>query len=869
MRLVKYIFTLSFFIGLVISAVSQDEIMHSDSALNAKDLTVIEEVVDTVQKPSSFIESPINYDSKDSMAVSMEGGQQTFHLYGGANIKYGSIELDAAYISVNFESKEIYAEGITDSLGNITGKPHFKEGNEEFDCRTLRYNFATGKGFTEDVVTEQQDGIVRSSKAKMLSKDVYCMIDGKYSTCDAEHPHFYLNMTKGKVLREKAIITGLSYLVLEDFPIYFPFLPYGFIPTFNQTYSSGVIIPSYGEEGTYGFYLKNGGFYWAANDYFDLKLTGDIYSGGKWAVNADTKYRLRYKYSGNFRLSYSMSKTGERGIDLVETPNFSVAWSHSQDTKSNPSQTFSARVNFSTSGYDKEESYEDPNKFLQNSKSSTVSFRKTFLNSPFSLSASVSADQNTKNQSVSVKLPSMTVNMKSIQPFKRKNSVGKKGWYEDFKISYSTQFENKISTTDSLLFRTPLSSWQKGVKHSIPITLPSFNVLNHINVVPSISTNARWYFNYNEKYWVDGYQTIDSESGVEKWIPGEVKERRVDDFKMNYEYAASLSATTTLYGMYTMKNPNSKIIAVRHKMDPSISLSYHPDFGDIDKYHFYEMVQVDSLGNYEKYNIFQNGIYGYTSEGESGSINFGLSNNIEMKMLNDKDTTSTEKFKKIAIFDNLSFRGSYNLAAEQYNLSTIGINARTKIAGTSINVTGTLDPYRLNKKGVRQPEYNWNYATGLAKLGRITNVSTGFSLSYSSDKLEKALEKKRKEAGVDEGEIPLSQNYTAFNMPWRISGNYSFNYSNRDGKPKITQSLGLNGGIDLTPKWTTTFSSGFDFVAKEITHTNVSIIRNLHCWTMSFNFSPVSTRPYYTFTISANSSMLKDLKLPPITDRDF
>lgn len=868
MRKLRHIFIFTVLLGLVFSAISQDEVMLSDSALKAKGLTIFDDSLNVTPKKKSVIESPIDYDAKDSIAISMENGKQVVHLYGDATIKYGTIELKADYISVNFDSKEMYAKGTTDSLGVVTGKPHFVEGKEEFDCATLRYNFVSGKGFTEDVVTKQQDGVVRSARVKMMSKDIYCMVDGKYSTCDAEHPHFYLNMTKGKVVREKSIITGRSYLVLEDFPIYFPFLPYGFIPTFNKTYSSGVIIPSYGEERLYGFYLKNGGFYWAASDFFDLKLTGDVYSKGKWAMNAETRYRLKYKFTGNFRFSYSKSVTGERGIDQSAIPNYSITWGHSQDAKSNPSQTISANVNFSSSGYDKENEYEDPTKMVQNSKSSTISYRKTFLNTPFSLTASVNASQNTKNQTVSVSLPSMTLNMKSIQPFKPKKRVGSKKFYEDVKFSYSAQIENKISTTDSLLFKTPFSQWQKGVRHNLPLTLPSFKLLNYINVVPSINYSERWYFNSLEKYWLDGYSVTDNETGLQKWVSGRVVEERREGFKRNYEYSFSLGSSTTLYGLYNMKNPNWKLKAIRHKMDPNIGFSYHPDFGK-EKFGFFEMVQVDSLGNYEKYNIFQNAIFGSTSAGESGSINFGLENNIEMKLLNTKDTTSNEKFRKVAIFDNLGVRSSYNLQADSMKLSNFSLQARTKIAGTSINITGTLDPYMLDEKGKRINKYMWNNASGLARLGRLTNVSTGFSLSYSSDKLKKTLEAKRKAEGKElsaKGTEPA--NYTPFDMPWRISMNYSFNYTNNSGTPRVNQSVSLNGGIDFTSKWKSTFSSGFDLVAMKMTHTNVSIIRNLHCWTMAFNFSPISTRPFYTFTLSANASMLKDLKVNK-TDRDF
>ncbi|HOO86020.1 MAG TPA: putative LPS assembly protein LptD, partial [Prolixibacteraceae bacterium] len=358
-----------------------------------------------------------------------------------------------------------------------------------------------------------------------------------------------------------------------------------------------------------------------------------------------------------------------------------------------------------------------------------------------------------------------------------------------------------------------------------------------------------------ERYWVDGYSVTDNETGLDQWVSGHVEEVVRDKFRRNYDFNLGLNANTTLYGMYNMVNPNWKVKAVRHKIDPRIGFSYKPDFSN-RIFGFYEWVQVDSLGNYQLFNMFPSGS---ASAGKSGSVNFGLSNNIEMKVANSKDTTATEAFKKVAIFDNLSFNGAYNLIAEQFNLSNISINARTKIAGTSININATLDPYALNEKGVRINEYMWNNATGISKLGRIVNVSTGYSFSYSSDKFKKAINGDK----TDDKKPNESKNsfYEPFDMPWRVSMSYTFSYTNPNGTPRLMQSVSLNGNIDLTPKWKTTFSSGFDFMSMKITHTKMTIIRDLHCWTMSFDFSPISSRPYYMFTIRANASMLKDLKV--------
>jgi hypothetical protein len=821
------------------------------------------------KQPKTFIDNPIDYNSNDSMSISFENGEQIAYLYGNASITYGSIELTANYISVNFNTREIFASGLPDSTGTLLGKPHFKEGEEEFDCKTLRYNFDTGKGFAEDVVTEEQDGIVHSAKAKMLSKEVFCMADGKYSTCDAEHPHFYLKITKGKVIGKKAIIAGPSYLVLEDFPLYFPIIPYGYIPTFNKTYSSGIIVPEFTDEKEYGFGLKGAGFYWAASDYFDVTLTGDIYSKGTWGVGLSSRYRLRYKFSGGFSFNYYKNVTGIEGINQKSGTNFSIKWNHSQDAKANPSFKFSANVDFSTSGYDQMNEYDNHENYLTNSKSSSISLSKDFLGTPFRMSANFRHSQNSRDSTISLSLPEITFNMRTIYPFRRKNRVGKKGILEDISISYTMNMKNTINTKESELLSTPLSDWKNGANHSIPITLPSFRLFNHINVTPSISYRETWFFEHKEKYWVDGYYVTDNETGLQKWVSGHVQENTIDGFKRNYEFSGGIGASTTLYGMYQMKNPNAKIQAVRHKMNPTLGFSYHPDFG-APFWGFYDWVQTDSLGNMQQYNIFEGGVYSSTGKGESGSISFGLTNNIEMKVRNDKDTTSTEPFKKIPIFDNIGFSGSYNLAADSMNLSTISLNARTKIAGTVLNINGTLNPYALDERGNVTKYYMWNQATGLARLGRITNLSTGFGLNFSSDKMKKNREEKKKKEGKNSNIEPVeNSDYQEFDMPWRFSFNYNVSYTNFSGEPKINQTLSFNGGIDFSDKWKATFSSGFDLEAFTFTHTQATVTRNLHCWSMSFDFSPFGRRQYYSFRISANSSMLSDFMKLKKDSRDF
>jgi hypothetical protein len=848
-----------------LSVFPQQEVAPADSVISLTD-SIKPPSADTISKPRNIFESPINYKSADSMAVSLEDSSQIVFLYGDANIKYGTIELTAGMISVNLGTKEIYAVGITDSTGNVVGKPHFKEGTEEFDCTSLRYNFETSKGFVENVITAQQGGTVHGAKAKMVSKDVFCLEDGKFTACDAEHPHFYLNITKGKIINNKAVIAGRSYIVLEDFPIYFPFLPYGYIPTNKKTkYTSGILTPKlrFQQSDNRGSSIENIGFYWAASDYFDVKLTGEIYTKGSWGVGIATKYKLKYKFSGNFSFDYKKTITGEKGINQTSKPHLSVQWSHSQDPKSNPTITFSSSVNFQTSGYSQLHEYDNPDRYLSSTTSSSVSFSKKFTDTPFNLSMRMAITQNTKDATLAISLPEMTLNMKTIQPFKRKKKVGSKGFFDDFQIAYTANIRNSITTKEDKLLTTPFSAWKKSVNHSLPITLPQFKLLNYINITPSINYNEQWYFDYIEKYWVDGYSVKSRETGAEEWINGHVETVRKDGFKRNYEYSAGINGSTTIYGMYQMKNTDALISAIRHKIDLTLGMSYHPDFTNPKK-GFNDWVQVDSLGNMQLYNFFSS-----SSSRESGSINFSMNNNLEMKMKNLNDSTSKEKFKKVPIFDNLSFAGSYNLAADSMNLSVIGLNLRTKIAGTVLNITGSLDPYSLDSRGRRTRHYMWETSTGLAKLGRITNLSTGFGFNISSEQFEKKRkEKEKKSENKENVEQPASSEnlrYNKFTMPWRVNFNYSIGYTNTTGTPKINQTLGFSGNIDITEKWKATFNSGFDFDAMKMAHTSMTVTRNLHCWSMSFNFAPISKVPYYTFTIKANSSLLDFI--PPIERR--
>lgn len=833
------------------------EIIPSDSTLTDSVLTD-SVTFDSVKAP--VIEAPIDYNAEDSIIVSFDG--QKVFLYNNAKVNYQQIELTAYFIQLDLETKEVYAEGLLDSTETLQQKPVFKDGTQEFESKTLRYNFQTEKGIITDVVTEQGEGYVHSERTKKISKDAFLMTHGKYTTCDADHPHFYLHLSKAKVISGKKIITGPAYMVLEDFPIYFPFLPFGYFPS-TPTYSSGIIMPTYGEETNRGFFLRDGGYYWAAGEYFDLAVRGDIYSRGSWSSKLNTNYRKRYKFSGNFDFKYAVNVYGEKGLDTYSrSPQFAVTWSHSQDAKANPNRTFSASVNFSTSGYDKQNSYSAEN-YLRTQKSSSISYTKKFENTPFNMSVNMRHSQNSTDSTITLSMPEMTFSMAKIYPFRSKNRKGTLKWYQNFGINYTGNFKNSITSKESELLQSSFATdWKNGIKHNIPIALPNFNLIKYINVSPSFSYNEKWYFKKID-YTYDGGETFNNDIGRNT----HVRMDTITGLNRVYDYSYSLSASTNIYGSFMPLNPNSKVKGIRHKMSPSIGVSYRPDFGAA-RFGYYQPVQVDSTGRIEYFDINRGGIYGGSpGRGASGSVSFSVNNNLEAKVLDVKDTTKTDeeqKYKKVKIIDNLSFGTSYDLIADSFNLAPISIRARTTVAGVSVNMGANLDPYMVNENYQRINKYVWSEKQGLGKLGRLTSANLSFGMNFQSKKGEQASEENRKlveEENVLPGDY---SNYSDFNIPWDFSFDYSFNYAGPTRlypKGKFMQTVGLRGNINLTEKWRLSMNTNYDIMAREFSFTTFNVSRDLHCWQMVFNFVPFGYMKSYSFTINAKSSLLQDLKL--------
>ena len=774
-----------------------------------------------------------------------------------AQVKYKDIDLKAAYIELNMDSNLVYAVGKPDSTGAIAGKPVFKQGEQEFEADQIRYNFKTKKGIVTGVVTEQEGGFVHSGRTKLINDSTYCLRNGKYTTCDAEHPHFYLEMTKAKVLSNKKIVTGPAYLVVEDLPIYFIFVPFGFFPN-SPKYSSGLLMPSYGDEVNRGIFLRDLGYYWAANDYFDASVKGDLYSKGSRGIKLHTNYRLRYKFSGAFDLQYYKNVFGDKGLPDYKTQNdFAITWSHSMDSKSSPSQTFSASVNFSTSQFDQNNSYTTEN-YLTNTKQSSISYSKRWENSPFNLSANLRHSQNSRDTTISLTLPQLTFNMSRIYPFKSKSRIGKEKWYEKIGLSYSMDMQNTINTKENKLMNSSLTKdWQNGIKHSIPVST-SFKALKYITVSPSVNYNERWYTQQIRKK----YNTTTKLVEITDTLYG---------FTRDYDYSVSVGASTKIYGTFLPLNPKSNIKGIRHMMTPSVSFSLRPDFSNPNFGMYGTVVDyIDEKGMpvILRYPYHEGAIFGTAAAGKSGSIGFSLNNTLEMKKVNTKDTTSKEAYTKVKLLDQLSIGGSYNLAADSLNLSNITISARTKVAGVDLNFGAILDPYAMdNGHLINQYQFSKN-----GQLARLTSANMSFGLSFKSKEgKEKAKEEEKltpeQKTELDQkilrqrtGDIP---EYADFSVPWDLSLNYSFRYSKPDPtkSSQITQTVDFNGNVSMTKQWKIGFSSGLDVQKLQITFTQFNIFRDLHCMQMSLNLVPFGYRQSYSFTIRATSTLLQDLKL--------
>lgn len=846
------------------------------------------------KKKSAPIDAVVNYKAADSLVFSM--GNMAY-LYGESQVTYGDIQLDAEQIKMSLDSSLVYAYGVPDSTGKLIGNPIFIDKSGEYETKTISYNFKTAKGYITDVVTEQGDGYVTGGVTKKMPDNDIFLENGKYTTCDHhECPHFYFQLTKARVRPNKNIVTGPAYLVVADVPLPLA-IPFGYFP-FTKSYSSGIIMPTYGADQQRGLYLRNGGYYFALNDYMDLSLLGEIYTKGSWGVSVASKYAWRYKFRGNYSFSYLKSVTGDKGLpDYAEMTNFKAVWSHQQDSRFNPNMTLSASVNFTTSGYERNNltSYYSTD-MTQSTKSSAVNVSYRVPNKPLTISASTSITQRTQDSTLVVSLPDLTISMSRIYPFKRKVKSGADRWYEKIAMSYTGRLTNSVTCKqDEFKDKSLLKDWRNGMQHSIPISA-TFTAFRYVNITPSINFTDRMYAHKTEKYYDPAVMNADG-------TYGSLVSDTTYGFYNVYNFSTSISANTKLYGFYQPLPAfkNAKLVAVRHLFTPTLSFTYTPDFSD-PKYGgwtTYEMPDTTYASGFRtvKYSPFSGNAFGTTGQGRSGSISLSLSNNIEAKFRSDKDSTG---YKKVSIIDNLSTSISYNMAADSMRWSqTIPVSMNLKFGKNgSLNLSGSFDTYMYDANGRHYDKPRWE----VGKLPRL--MQTGYSYSYSlnNQKLAELFGRKSKtnDSQVDEemdaAEEDLTDSpdegydsfagqrtqteqpsggsseydedgYLIWTVPWSMNLSYTmryaystFNKMKREYDRRLTHSATISGSVQPTKNWNFSYNLTYNFNDREVTYMNVNMSRDMHCWTLTASLNPMGRYASFNVCVAVKSSMLSDLK---------
>ena len=786
---------------------------------------------------------------------------------------------------MNMDSSVVHATGSIDTAGMSVGLPVFTDSGTPYESDQIRYNFKSKKGYINNVYTQQGDGFIMGGKAKKDSAGIFYSQDGMYTTCDAEHPHFYVKLTRAKVRPKKDVVSGPLYLVVEDVPLPLA-LPFGYFP-FTSSYSSGIIMPTFGDETERGFYLRDGGYYFAISDKMDLRLTGEIFTKGSWGLGASSTYALRYRFSGSFDFSYLVTKNGEKGLpDYAVGKNFRLQWSHRQDPKFRPNSNFSASVNFATSSYERSNlnSLYNPVLNSQSMRTSSVSYSHSFPGIGLTVSATMNVAQNMQDSTLSLTLPNLNVSLSKKYPFKRKKRMGEERWYEKISLSYSGQLSNSIRTKeDKVLKSNIIKDWRNGVKHNIPVSA-TFQLFDFINITPSFNYTERWYFQRVNQEW--------------DYAANKVARDTVYGFNRVYNYNLSLSANTTLYGFYQPAGfmKNSRVQAVRHVFKPSVSFSYAPDFG-AERYGYYETyVYTDEKGEARtvEYSPYQGSLYGIPSRGKTGSVSFSVSNNVEMKW-----RTKSDSIRKISIIDELGASISYNLAAKSRPWSNLSTRLRLKLTKNytfSFNATWATYAYTFNDRGqvVVGDRTEWSYG----RFGRFQGMSQNLSYTFNNKTLtkiknwfkgdddeeegnvvedipeEEKLDGKKKSSSLRSANADKAKNadvdedgYMPFKFPWNFTVSYGITMSeNTAGKInvktmrypyKFTQNMNFSGNIGISDNWRINFTSGYNFEYKKLTTTTVHISRDLHCFEMSCG---IVLSPYTSFNFSfrATSQMLAD-----------
>lgn len=837
------------------------------------------------------IDAPVTYSANDSLVY--DAMTKDAKLYGNSEVKYENMDLKSDKIRMNLDSSLVHATGSPDSTekSGIKGRPVFVMGADNYDTDTIAFNFKTKKGLVQNALTKQEDGFLRSKLSKRTATgDVY-LAHGRYTTCDKEHPDFYISLSRAKVRPGKDVVFGPAYIVVADVPLPFA-IPYGFFP-FTKSYSSGFIMPSYGDEQNRGFYLRDGGYYFAISDKMDLKLIGEIYTKGSWGLTATSNYRKRYKYNGSFLFSYQDTRTGDKGMpDYAKQTSFKLQWSHRQDAKANPFMSLSASVNFATSSYERNNltSMYNPQSLTQSTRTSSVNWSTTFSSIGMTLSSTANLSQNMRDSTISMTLPDLNISISRFYPFRRKHAAGDERWYEKIAMSYTGQFSNSINTKENKLIHSSLiKDWRNGFQHNIPISA-NFTLFKYINLNPSFNFTDRMYTNKVTKSWNERTQTEVADTTY--------------GFHNVYNWNLSLSASTKIYGFW---KPNRKLFgdkvqAIRHVITPTVSFSYAPDFS-ASRYGYYQTYQkTDADGNVSlvQYSPYQNELYGVPGRGRTGSISWSFDNNIEMKVKSDKDSTG---FKKISLIDQLGWSMSYNMAAKEKPLSDLTVNLRLKWwKNYTFNMTGVFASYAYELDDQGKPYVGNRTYWGMGKWGRFQGMSQNISYTLTPEKIKKLFggakdddTKKNKKSDDDEIDTDIESNvddtmidaqhgaskddkggkadtdgdgYMRFSMPWSLTFGYGitmsentdinkFNYKTMRYPYKFTQTLNVSGNLRISDGWNISFSSGYDFDNHKVSMTTASLQRDLHCFNMSCS---VVLAPYasYNFTFRCNASTLTD-----------
>lgn len=833
------------------------------------------------------LDAPINLSSADSLVY--DAANKRVFLYGNSTVKYQNMDLNSDKIRMSLDSSLVHATGTADSTGQVYGSPVFMMGQDKYESDTMSYNFKSKRGFINNVYTEQEDGFLSSQHSKRDSSGVLYLEHGRYTTCDQPHPDFYIALSRAKVRPGKDVVFGPAYLVVADVPLPLA-IPYGFFP-FTKSYSSGFIMPTYGDESSRGFYLRDGGYYFAVSDKWDLKLLAEIYTKGSWGVSVASNYNKRYRHSGSFYFSYQDTKNGDKGMpDFTEQTSFKIQWSHRQDAKANPFSSLSASVNFATTSYERNNltSMYNPQSYTQSLRTSSVNWSSTFSSLGMTLSGTANLSQNMCDSSISLSLPDLNISVSRFYPFKRKHMAGKERWYEKIALSYTGHLSNSIDTKEDLLFKSNLvKDWRNGMQHNVPISA-NFTLFKYININPSISFTDRMYTNKVMKSWDTEAQTEVADT--------------LHGFYNVYNWHMSIGASTKLYGFWvpSRKIFGDKITAIRHVITPSVTFSYAPDFG-ASRYGYYETYQkTDAEGNVslETYSPYQGALFGVPGRGKTGSFSFDLGNNIEMKIKSDKDSTG---FKKLSIIDELGFNMSYNMAAKERPWSDLSVRLRLKWWKNytfNMNAVFATYAYELDQNGNPYVGTHTEYSRG--RFGRFQGMSQNVSFTLNPEKLKKwfgrgddkdtdkenddddDLDNTDIETNVDDDMIKGQRGakkknagkaetdedgYMKFSMPWSLTVGYGitmredqhgkFNKNSMRYPYKFTQTMNFSGNIRISDGWNISFSSGYDFEDHDISMTTASLQRDLHCFSMSCS---VVLAPYtsYNFSFRCNAATLTD-----------